>query len=235
MRDITFALLAYLLRSLSDIGSVVDVAVDFVPVAAIGELNFDDFDFTKLFVLFEFRTVHIFADVVPPAIVLSLEIVLTAFGLRPDASAHAFRITFVFFSSDFSFSMRVLLKDRLPRLILLFIEVVAFDEVVDDSDEDVCELLNNVVRVGGVHDVSFNSKLMDALPFSRSSAAAVAAAVVGLFRSVRRVRRPLFELIGLFETSEVVVVLVLSVLVAIAAVVVWVQCSSLAPLRGVII
>lgn len=224
------------MRSLSEIGSVVVVVEDLVPVAATGELNFDDFDFTKLFVLFELRTVHIVEDVVPPAVALSLVIVLVAeellTGLRPDASAHAFRITLVFFSSDFSFSMRVLLKDRLPRLILLFIEMVAFDEVVDDSDEDVSEF-DNVVRVCGA-DVVFNSRLMVVLPFRRSSAAAVAAAAVGLFSSDRRVvRRALFELIGLFEAS--VVAVVLSVLDAIAAVVVCVQCSSLAPLLGVMI
>lgn len=214
--------------------------MDLVPVAATGELNFDDFDFTKLFVLFELRTVHIVEDVMPPAVALSLVIVLVVdellAGLRPEASAHVFRITLVFFSSDFSFSMRVLLKDRLPRLILLFMEMVAFDEVVDDSDEDVSEF-DSVVRVGG-DDVVFNSKFMDVLPFRRSSAAAVAAAAaaVGLFSSDRRVRRPLFELIGLFEASVVAVALVLSVLDAIAAVVVCVQCSSLAPpLLGVMI
>lgn len=228
-------MLAYLFRSLSDIGSVGVVVLDLVPVAATGELNFDDFDFTKLFELFEIRTVHIVEDVVPPAIALSLVIVLVVeelfTGFRPDASAHAFRITLVF-SSDFSLSMRVLLKDRLPRLMLLFTEIVAFDEVVDDSDEDVSEF-DKVVRVGG-DDVVFNSKFMVVLPFRRSSAAAAAA--VGLFSSDRRVRRPLFELIVLFAASVVAAaVLVLSVLDAIAAVVVCVQCSSLAPLLGVMI
>lgn len=221
-------MLAYLLRSLSDIGSVVVVGVDLVPVAATGELNFDDFDLTKLFELIELRTVHIVEDV---AVALSPVIVLVVDGLRPDASAHAFRITLVFFSSDFSFSMRVLLKDRLPRLILLLMEMLAFDEVVDDSDEDVREFEIDV-RVGG-DDVVFRSKFMDVLPFRRSSAAAAAA--VGLFSSDRRVLRPIFELIGLFEASVVAVVLVLCVLDAIAAVVVCVQCSSLAPLLGVMI
>lgn len=148
----------YLFRNRIAIGSVcfatellvaATVAVVLVGFAFIDEI---------LFVLVDVRTVG------------SLEVVVTLLLEGNCRTTHIFRISFdAFFSSPFSFSTRVLLNDRLPRFTLLLglSSPPPAEDVVDDNDDDVCELLKCTTFVDLIAVVGVSAATI--LPFNKSS------------------------------------------------------------------